>query len=201
MVTEVLFMSTYQDAREKTKHKIFNAFWNLYIHDRKITVNQICDAAGIHRSTFYFYYESVEDVLKEIETRLFNELTEILSEENRKTKPSQTVMMELRNMFRENRKFLIPLVVKYKDGAFAFRYRECLKERFAYDIGLDYRSGNAVKNDAANCVLAGMIEMMLYELSSEILPSEYTYVIGNGIINKGVARTMTEDLNIKFGNQ
>ncbi len=192
-------MHTYQEAREKTKHKIFNAFWALYIKDEKITVNKICEACGIHRSTFYFYYESIDDVLKEIEDRLFTELTEILSDKNRSENDSLTVMMELRQMFRENRKFLIPLVVKYKDGAFALKYRTCLKERFAEDIGLDYRSGNDVKNDAANCVLAGMIEMMLYELSSEILPAEYTHVIGDGIIHKGVARTMKEDLHIKFG--
>ncbi len=40
---------------------------------------------------------------------------------------------------------------------------------------------------------------MLYELSSEIIPDEFTYKIGDGIIKKGVALTLKEDLNIKFG--
>ena len=44
-----------------------------------------------------------------------------------------------------------------------------------------------------------MIEIMLYELSSEIIPEEFTYIIGRGIIDKGVNKTLNEDLNIKFG--
>ena len=39
---------------------------------------------------------------------------------------------------------------------------------------------------------------MLYELSSEIIPDEFTYKIGDDIIKKGVARTLNDDLNIKF---
>ena len=56
-----------------------------------------------------------------------------------------------------------------------------------------------VKNDVANCVLAGLVEIMLYALSSEIIPDAFTYKIGDGIIKKGVAVTLNEDLNIKFG--
>ena len=33
----------------------------------------------------------------------------------------------------------------------------------------------------------------------ETIPDEFTYKIGDGIIKKGVARTLNEDLNIKFG--
>jgi hypothetical protein len=40
---------------------------------------------------------------------------------------------------------------------------------------------------------------MLDELSSEISPDELTYKIGDGIIKKGGALTLNEDLNIKFG--
>ena len=107
----------------------------------------------------------------------------------------------MRKMFRDNRRLLIPLVLEQRGGEFAVNYREYIKERFAEDIGLDYKSGNDVKNDIANCVLAGLVEMMLYELSSEIISEEFTFKIGNGIIYKGVAKTLNEDLNIKFGKQ
>lgn len=46
-----------------------------------------------------------------------------------------------------------------------------------------------------------MIEIMLYELSSEIIPEEYTYIIGRGIIDKGAFRTLKDDLNIKVGDE
>jgi hypothetical protein len=108
-------------------------------------------------------------------------------------------MIEMRKMFHENRKYLVPLVLEQRGGEFAVNYREYIKEHFAEDIGLDYRTGNDVKNEVANCVLAGLVEIMLYELSSEIIPDEFTYKIGDGIITKGVASTLNKDLNIKFG--
>ena len=61
-------MSQYLEAREKTIEKIEKAYFSLYIKDKKITVSEICKIAGIHRSTFYFYYEWVDDVLDGIET-------------------------------------------------------------------------------------------------------------------------------------
>ena len=106
---------------------------------------------------------------------------------------------QMRTMFQKNRKYLVPLVLEQRGGEFAVHYREYIKEHFAEDIGLDYKTGNDVKNDVANCVLAGLVEMMLYELSSEIIPDEFTYKIGDGIIKKGVALTLNEELNIKFG--
>lgn len=69
----------------------------------------------------------------------------------------------------------MPLVLEQRGGEFAVNYREYIKEHFAEDIGLDYKTGNDVKNDVANCVLAGLVEIMLYELSSEIIPDEFTY--------------------------
>lgn len=192
-------MSQYKEAREKTIHKIEEAYFSMWIQNKKITVRDICEQAQIHRSTFYFYYEWVDDVLDGIKNRLMDLLLQILNGEHRKNKDYKQVMLDLRNMFAENRKYLIPLVLEQKGGDFAITYRECLKEEFAADIGLDYKTGNNVKNDVANCVLSGLIEMQLYELSSQIIPLEFTYLIGNGIINKGVNKTLNDDLNIKFG--
>lgn len=192
-------MSQYQEARERTKAKIEEAYWTLMMNGERITVQRICDRAGIHKSTFYYYYEWSEDVLTEIKSRLMNLLIATIESEQREQKDFKQLMVNLRRMFQENRKYLVPLVLEQRGGEFAVQYREYIKERFAADIGLDYKTGNEVKNDVANCVLAGMVEIMLYELSSEIIPNEFTYKIGNGIVTKGVAKTLNEDLNIKFG--
>jgi len=192
-------MSQYKEARERTKTKIEDAYWDLMMNNERITVKKIIEKAGIHKSTFYFYYEWVDDVLAEIKTRMMNLLVSTIESKNRDEGNFQQVMIEMRKMFQENQKYLIPLVLEQRGGAFAVNYREFIKERFAEDIGLDYKTGNDVKNDVANCVLAGLVEIMLYELSSEIIPDEFTYKIGDGIIKKGVALTLNEDLNIKFG--
>lgn len=192
-------MSQYQEARARTKAKIEEAYWDLMMQNERITVKKIIEKAGIHKSTFYFYYAWVDDVLEEIKTRMMNLLVSVIESKNREAGDFQRVMIEMRRMFRENRKYLVPLVLEQRGGAFAVNYREYIKAHFAQDIGLDYKTGNDVKNDVANCVLAGLVEIMLYELSSEIIPDEFTYKIGDGIIKKGVARTLNEDLNIRFG--
>ena len=192
-------MSQYKDARERTKAKIEDAYWDLMMNNERITVKKIIEKAGIHKSTFYFYYEWVDDVLAEIKTRMMRLLVATIESRSRANGDFQHVMIEMRKMFRENRKYLVPLVLEQRGGEFAVNYREYIKEHFAEDIGLDYKTGNDVKNDVANCVLAGLVEIMLYELSSEIIPDEFTYKIGDGIIKKGVALTLNEDLNIKFG--
>lgn len=192
-------MSQYKDARERTKAKIEDAYWDLMMNNERITVKKIIEKAGIHKSTFYFYYEWVDDVLAEIKTRMMRLLVATIESRSRANGDFQHVMIEMRKMFRENRKYLIPLVLEQRGGEFAVNYREYIKEHFAEDIGLDYKTGNDVKNDVANCVLAGLVEIMLYELSSEIIPDDFTYKIGDGIIKKGVALTLNEDLNIKFG--
>ena len=192
-------MSQYKDASERTKAKIEDAYWDLMMNNERITVKKIIEKAGIHKSTFYFYYEWVDDVLAEIKTRMMRLLVATIESRSRANGDFQHVMIEMRKMFRENRKYLVPLVLEQRGGEFAVNYREYIKEHFAEDIGLDYKTGNDVKNDVANCVLAGLVEIMLYELSSEIIPDEFTYKIGDGIIRKGVALTLNEDLNIKFG--
>ena len=192
-------MSQYKEARERTKTKIRDACWDLLMNDERLTVKKITGKAGIHKSTFYFYYECADDVLKEIKARLMDELVSAVESQNRADGDFQQVMAEMRKTFRENRKYLVPLVLEQRGGDFAVRYREYIKEHLAEDIGLDYRTGNDVKNDVANCVLAGLVEMMLYELSSEIIPDEFTYKIGYGIIQEGVSETLG-GLNIRFGN-
>lgn len=44
-----------------------------------ISVREICDKAGINRSTFYKYYGSPYDLLKEIEYEFINNTSEILA--------------------------------------------------------------------------------------------------------------------------
>ena len=192
-------MSQYLEAREKTIEKIEQAYFGLYIKERKITVSEICKIAGIHRSTFYFYFEWVDDVLNGIKDRLYMKLTDIIDSEDRQKGDFRQIQINLRAMFKEERYYLIPLVLEQRGGKFAIQYRELIKERFAEDLGIDYKTGNDVKNDVANCLLSGMIEIMLYELSSEIIPQEFTYIIGRGIIDKGVLKTLKDDLNIKIG--
>ncbi len=76
-------MNQYKEARERTKAKIENAYWDLMMDNERITVKKIIEKAGIHKSTFYFYYDWVDDVLAEIKKRMMNLLVSAVESENR----------------------------------------------------------------------------------------------------------------------
>ena len=91
-------MSQYKEARERTKTKIEDAYWDLMMNNERITVKKIIEKAGIHKSTFYFYYEWVDDVLEEIKTRMMNLLVSTIESKNRDEGNFQQVMIEMRKM-------------------------------------------------------------------------------------------------------
>jgi len=66
----------------QTKLKLKSAFWNLYKTKpiSRITIKEITDCAGYFRGTFYIYYESVYDILGEIEGDVLKSWEELASE-------------------------------------------------------------------------------------------------------------------------
>ena len=74
------FRTKYDFKNEFTKKKIQDAF--LILASRTalshITVDSICDIAGIHRSTFYRHYDNIYDLLSEMEKELLRELGAVL---------------------------------------------------------------------------------------------------------------------------
>ena len=57
----------------KTKQNIRNALFGLLEEKSrdKITVSEIVQKADINRSTFYFYYEDINDLFRQTETEVF----------------------------------------------------------------------------------------------------------------------------------
>ena len=65
-----------------TRARLMDAFWALYRERpmEKITVSSIVKLAGVHRSTFYEYFQDVYDVLEQIEKSLIDEMERIVSQ-------------------------------------------------------------------------------------------------------------------------
>lgn len=61
-------MRTYEKARARTRACIEDTFWKLYIENglHHVTVQEVARLAGIHRATFYTYFESIDLVLASI---------------------------------------------------------------------------------------------------------------------------------------
>ena len=191
-------MAEYLQARTKAITKIENAYWDLFINQKKMTIINVIKNAGVHKSTFYFYFDHLDDVLISIKEKQIQLLEQTLNNQNRKDKNFNQLTIDLKNLFNLNRKFLIPLVMEQRGGDFALQYREILKQEFARDIGLEQTTGNQVKDDISSVVLNGMIEMLLSSFASKIIPLQDIYKIGFGIMEKGVRKTLRHDLFIKI---
>lgn len=64
----------------KTKDKIKNALVIMLETEKldEISATRLCESAGVNRATFYYHYDSVQDVLTEIELQAETEFTKFL---------------------------------------------------------------------------------------------------------------------------
>ena len=66
----------------ETDEKIIRAVYRMMTQERrpvgKITVREICELTGIHRSTFYAHYRDVYDLVEKVEETMSRRLTETL---------------------------------------------------------------------------------------------------------------------------
>ncbi|MCR5546133.1 MAG: TetR/AcrR family transcriptional regulator [Lachnospiraceae bacterium] len=77
-------MNTKNNQRSKeTEAKIETIFYKLLSekHISKITVRELCEGAGITRSSFYGHYEDVYDLQKKVELKMTDEIVQIFQAE------------------------------------------------------------------------------------------------------------------------
>lgn len=69
-----------QSKRDKTRQTIRETFLSLYREKdiSKITVTEVCKAAGINRSTFYTYYEDVYALQSSLEEETLTEIAKLI---------------------------------------------------------------------------------------------------------------------------
>ena len=61
-----------------TRKNLTQAFWSLYCQNKidNISIKEITDKAGYHRSTFYEYFLDINDVLNQLEDEILGEMKE-----------------------------------------------------------------------------------------------------------------------------
>lgn len=126
--------------RQATKKKMQDALMELYsqYEFQKITVTLLCKECGLHRSTFYLYYNSVDEILREIEHDILAQIREFsgrfnvfgnkeqsLEEIIRQTEPH---MIEFYEWQFTKRHYLNPLLGAYGDPYFIQHYEEIIQE-------------------------------------------------------------------------
>lgn len=83
----------------------------------KITIKELCDKANINRGTFYYHYDTIEELLKDIETEFISNHTHILEsywDNNRDI----NIMGSLFSCIQENQELCKVLIGPHGDPSF-----------------------------------------------------------------------------------
>ena len=73
----------------------------------KITVREICERTGIHRSTFYAHYRDVFDLVEKVEKSMSRQLTETFFRKLDEKAPARDCFAEIFAFIREHRDFYL----------------------------------------------------------------------------------------------
>ena len=191
-------MSEYIAARSRTRAKIERAFWDLYLEKkfRRVTVQEIVQRAGIHRSTFYIYYQSVEDIFSAIKERQLSLLEEVLATEGEGEARFVGLLNALRDVYEENRIYLKPLVVDYHSSMFSRAYRQMLKDALKKDGNFPAYPEDSREYIILDCVTSGYIEMLLQFLDSGALSMEEAFRLAYYNMEHGTKPALLSQLGI-----
>ena len=99
---------------------------------QNITVKELCDAAGVNRSTFYAHYTDVGDLLRRIEEEMMAELEQamapLLADQEKPFNPVE-ISTEIFRCLKENSDLCTVTLSDYGDKAFLLRLINMGRER------------------------------------------------------------------------
>lgn len=95
----------------ETDEKIIRAVYAMMTQEHrpigKITVREICERTGIHRSTFYAHYRDVFDLVEKVEKSMSRQLTETFFRKLDEEAPARDCFAEIFAFIREHRDFYL----------------------------------------------------------------------------------------------
>lgn len=97
----------------------------------RITIKDVCDNADVNRTTFYVYYESIEQLLTDIENDVFEKIP---ISRDVPTAGAHNEFLETLTAFfeyvKENRRIFEVLLLKADGGAFCARLISMIREKY-----------------------------------------------------------------------
>jgi len=194
-------MGVYEAARNRTLMAIQESFWELYISQekRRVTIGDICTNAGITRSTFYYYYKDVDEVLDSIKQKQIDLIHELFETSNNENRDFQSFIPRFQKLFLENERYLIPLVMEYKDPDFSMRYRSYIEDRMLNDLQITVEEPSTQTAETLSIIISGLVHMFLNCLASNIITLEDANNMSNGMINTGLRWILKEKYGATIG--
>ena len=121
----------------QTKENLTQAFWSLYQLKKieQITIKEITDKAGYHRSTFYLYFVDIYDVLNQLEEALLEYLKEqVLS--SLENGPNDDITQKLASMYETKGDYFGTLLGENGDPYFSQKMKAVMRPALSNAFGL-----------------------------------------------------------------
>lgn len=120
------------------RENIIIAFWNLYEYKpiNKITVTELMNKAGYHRSVFYSYFKDIYDLLEQEKMRFFNNLNDFLPyvlDAFLQDNYSKYIVTKMQNFFDSYIAKVYILLGEHGDMAFQFKLKQVIRNHI-YNI-------------------------------------------------------------------
>lgn len=123
------------EKTDLTKADLREAFWRLYTHQpiETITIQQICDAAGYNRGTFYLHYHDIYELLESIESEVLTGMTECVERcmkhlaRDASKVARVAALADVVKFYERNRSYVLVLLGAQGDPSFLIRLKDNLK--------------------------------------------------------------------------
>jgi AcrR family transcriptional regulator len=157
---------------QNTKHKIQTQLLSMMENGdlHTIKVNRLTNALGIGRGTFYMYYDSIYEVLQEIEDRFFTGLKEAGSDfynypfNNRYTHEPNPDILEALCFLQKNDYLCRLLWGPHGCASFQARCKKMIRDRF-FPKGLQEELSDSYSQLKITSFVAGHCELVTHWLS------------------------------------
>lgn len=192
-------MAQYKAARNRTRERIEQCFWGLYTDKdfhRRVRVSDITQKAGIHRSTFYMYFDSVDDIFESIKASQLAKLEALCKEKNASVEEYQSFLAGLEALFAKNSLYLKPLLAEYHSSSFSLAFRKMLREKFYQDAAVPVFPDGTRERAMLDILLGGMIEMLISTLVDPRITVRETFPIAYRMMEQGLKAALEEDAAI-----
>lgn len=118
-----------------TKEAIQKEFIELYAKKEYscITVKEVCVNTPVARTTFYSYYQNIDDVKSEIENNLISGITQIalnVSKGNMKTMNFSIFLSQTMDYIKKNWREIYVFLIIQPNTRFILKWKEAIKKHF-----------------------------------------------------------------------
>lgn len=103
----------------------------------EITINEVCDKVGVPRSSFYYHYNTIRDVIEEIEKDFIKEMNAVFGEIREEHLEGKELFLKLYErglpVIKANEQFVRAILVERQDYSFVNKWGELLKEYLVFN--------------------------------------------------------------------